>query len=242
MYTRVRLVLRRLLGLLGLRLSRITVASSAELRRMTFLATRKIDTVVDIGANSGQFGMEVMNAEFRGRVISFEPLASAFSALRRTAAAYPKWEVYNVGIGDIDGSLTLNVADNSASSSLRKISHHYSDPGRLFKYVGQENVHIRKLDSILADQLSEGNRLFVKIDVQGFEGEVLAGMTACLKNVEIIEIELTLKEIYAGQATFDSLHTAISHMGYRLIAIAPVITDRDSGELLQLDATYARPQ
>ena len=78
-----------------------------------FLDTRKVDLVIDVGANAGQFAREIRSMGYRGRIHSFEPLAAAFAELEGHAARDPLWDVSNVGVGSRAGKLEINIARNS---------------------------------------------------------------------------------------------------------------------------------
>src|SRR5215472_6069643 len=85
-------------------------------RRAILMQRRSIDVVLDVGANKGQFGKQLRGLGYRGRIISFEPLSDAFSALSQTASGDPMWTCHNFALGDLASSATINVSANSHSS------------------------------------------------------------------------------------------------------------------------------
>jgi len=110
----IRLVLRRL----GLDLQRYRADEHPLARRARLLEARSVATVLDVGANSGQFGRELRELGYRGRIVSFEPLSAAFAALERAARGSPPWEVHRCALGEQPGRASIHVAANSYSSSL----------------------------------------------------------------------------------------------------------------------------
>jgi FkbM family methyltransferase len=224
----------------GVQFTRIRLETSATARRIHFIRQAGVNTVVDVGANLGQFGEELFDSGFNGRLISFEPLSSAFERLQKVARRFPNWEVHNIAIGISEEKQVINVASNGASSSFRSVGNAYLKSQPAFHYIGSETVRLRRLDSVLAELSIEDAELFVKIDTQGFEKEVLSGMDGCFNRVRLLEIELSLMELYTGQALFDSLHPFLVGKGMSLIAMSPVLVAPASGKLLQFDATYER--
>jgi hypothetical protein len=87
-------------------------------KRLEFISKNKIDIVIDVGANVGQFGKEMRALGYKGKIISFEPLKDAFEKLKIEANKDFDWEVYNLGVGSEMGKLQINVAQNSFSSSF----------------------------------------------------------------------------------------------------------------------------
>src|SRR4029078_661568 len=87
-----------------------------------FLDTRRVDLVIDVGANAGQCARDVRSLVYRGRIHSFEPLPAAFAELQGFAAGDPLWEASNVGVGRKAGKLEINIAKNSVFSSFRALS------------------------------------------------------------------------------------------------------------------------
>src|SRR5258708_21455934 len=103
---------------IGFDVIRYNPQKSHEAALARLLAAREIDTVLDIGGNEGQYATMVRRAGFRGKIISFEPLAEAHSKLRQAAARDPPWTVApRMALGDHEGTLLMHVAANSASRS-----------------------------------------------------------------------------------------------------------------------------
>src|SRR5260370_969694 len=117
MLTAVKNATRSTLRRIGLDVIRYNPQKSHEAALARLLAAREIDTVLDIGGNEGQYATMVRRAGFRGKIISFEPLAEAHSKLRQAAARDPLWTVApRMALGDHEGTLLMHVAANSASS------------------------------------------------------------------------------------------------------------------------------
>ena len=87
-------------------------------RFLPALAQHSITAVLDVGANRGQFGHELRRGHFDGRIVSVEPLSEAFAALSAAAARDSNWQVEQAAVAEQPGTLTVNVSQNSVSSSV----------------------------------------------------------------------------------------------------------------------------
>lgn len=203
-----------------------------------------IETVIDIGANDGGFGTLIRSAGYRGRIVSFEPLSSPFKALSRAIAHDPMWTAYQYAIGDQDREVEINVAGNSgASSSLLPMLDAHVDAAPDAVYVGLERATMRRLDDVLPGiGLTNGDRMFVKIDVQGFESMVLDGAPKLLAEGGIVglQLELSIVPLYEGSMTYREGLDRIEALGMRLMGIEPGFLDPRSGQLLQFDGIFFR--
>lgn len=211
--------------------------------RAAILRHHAIETVIDAGANSGQYGSELRNWNFQGRVISFEPTSAAFNALSDRAARDGNWRVFNLALGSEDGKAEINVASNSGqSSSLMPMleSHRQSAPE--IRYVSTEQISIRRLDGALVGLVGPNESLMLKMDVQGSEHLVLEGATLTLPQVRLIECELSVVKLYDGQLLFPQMLSLLDELGFTPIHFSSGFSDPISGHCLQLDATFARSQ
>ncbi len=208
-------------------------------RRRRLLERAGIDAVLDVGANAGQFGAELRgDFGWRGRIVSFEPLAAAYAALAARAAGDGQWDTHPYALGDRDGSARINVAGNSYSSSLLEMLPAHVDAAPESAVVGVETIQMRRLDSVIDALCPPPARLYLKLDVQGFERQVLAGAQAALARVRVLQLEMSLTPLYVGAATLGELHALLESRGLVLFALEPGFGRRDSGQLLQVDGLY----
>jgi FkbM family methyltransferase len=197
--------------------------------------------VLDVGANTGQFAEKLRDAGFHGRIVSFEPSTAAHSTLSKRARRDANWVIApRMALGDYDGTTTLNLAGNSASSSVLSMlpSHVNADPKSW--YVGSEPVDVRTLDSVSAGLVSANERVFLKLDVQGFEHKVLQGAERFLARVAGIQIELSLVPLYDGEHLFHPMLHDLEERGYEIWSLTPGFVDPNTGRLLQVDAVFFR--
>lgn len=233
--------LRKLLWKVGYDISRFTPTSHPIARRKQIFESYEIDTVLDIGANSGQFAQELRgDTGYTKRILSFEPLSTAFKLLKENAKADPVWEVFNCAIGDTEEKREINIAGNSYSSSLLNMlpSHLKSAPNS--KYIAKELIEIKTLDSLFGDLCKSAKNVYMKIDTQGFESKVLNGAEKSLAHINTIQMEMSLIPLYDNELLFNEMCILMSQKGYTLVAIENGFSDPASGQLLQVDGIFHR--
>jgi FkbM family methyltransferase len=231
---------RKILWKMGYDISRLGPASSPLVRRRKLLDFYAINTVLDVGANTGQFAKQLRNFGFFGKIVSFEPLSSAFELLRQNADSDPKWEVINCALGETNVTKEINVAANSCSSSLLNMLPAHTKAAPEKRYVARELIEVRTLDSIINDLCAKGDSIYLKIDTQGYESKVIKGAEESLARIGTIQLEMSLVPLYDGELLFGEMHGLLSEKGYCLVSIEAVFTDRISGQLLQVDGIYHR--
>ena len=200
-----------------------------------------IELLFDVGANAGQYAMLTRTEGYDGRIVSFEPLPDAFEALARNAASDPLWTVHErCALGAVPGEAELNIAGNSYSSSLLPMLHTHSDAAPDSVYVAKALTKVITLDSVFDRYRTRGEKVFVKIDTQGFEAEVLKGASECLRQVYALELELSLVPLYENQQLYDYFLALLSESGFFLWSLSPVFSDQRTGQSLQVDGVFVR--
>jgi FkbM family methyltransferase len=237
-------VIRGTLRSIGLEVARWRPQSSPEAALGRMLAKHHIDTVLDVGANEGQYARLLRELGFRGRIVSFEPGAVAYQRLQRSAKKDPLWTVApRAAIGNQDGEARLNVSSNDGlSSSILPMLESHRRAAPAATYVRSEVVPVSRLDRAAAGLLSAAERMFLKVDVQGYELEVLEGAKGLLSRVVGAQLELSLVPLYQGQALFPTLMDLMQAHGFEVWGIIPGLVDNSSGRLVQTDAIFFRQQ
>jgi len=209
-------------------------------RRSVLMAARGIDLLLDVGANAGQFGRELRDYGYRGRIVSFEPLAAPYAELARRAAADDLWTAVHTAVGDRDGTLTINVAANSDSSSALAMDDRHLAAAPQAAYVGVEETPLSRLDLLAAPYLDGARRSYLKVDTQGYEWQVLDGAPDVLARAAAVELELSLVELYEGQRTWLELVERMRSAGLRPVGLGHDFWDERTGETLQVDGIFVR--
>lgn len=212
---------------------------AAQLQHM--LSAKGITLVLDVGANVGQFARSLRIVGYKGRIVSFEPLSKAHARLRNVAKNDPLWIVPDaVAIGDKHGSTVIHVAGDSVSSSVLEMldAHRHAAPDSA--YIGSESVPLAKLDTAANEFLHAQDVVFLKIDVQGFESQVLAGAADLLPRIKGLMLELSLVPCYRDQVLFQSMIEFLDHLGFELWNLIPGTVESETDRLLQVDGVFFR--
>jgi FkbM family methyltransferase len=226
-----------------LRSTGFDVVRPAASRRAVVLRFHGIQTVIDVGANRGQYGAELRAWGFKGKIISFEPTSAAFKLLSKRAANDARWSVFNFAVGAEDSEAEINVASGSGvASSLMPMDDPLRRSAPEIKYIATEKVAVKSLDRALADIIAPNEILMLKLDVQGFEHFVLRGATAMLSQVSMVECELSFVSLYEGQWLFPQMLTLLDTLGFVPVSFNPVFSDAVSGHCLSIDGTFARKE
>jgi hypothetical protein len=108
-------------------------------------------------------------------------------------------------------------------------------------YIGTETVPVSRLDTAAEDLQVGAQNLFLKIDVQGFEPQVLKGAARLLDRIQGVQLELSLVPLYEGEALFMPLVDCLARKGFDLWALIPGFIDMETGRTLQVDGIFFRP-
>ena len=199
----------------------------------------KINLVFDVGANAGQYVKNLRRDGYRGDVVSFEPLTSAYKLLTNASGGDANWTVHKrCALGAQDGVAIINIARNSCSSSLLPMLERHSSVASDSITIGQEETEVITLDSIFDDYANNVSNVFLKIDTQGFEHDVLFGSRTSLGKILMVELELSSTHLYGNQKLADFYFSFFAEHGFRLWSLTPIFFDFKTGEVLQFDATF----
>jgi FkbM family methyltransferase len=208
--------------------------------RATLLRHLAVDVVFDVGANCGQYGAELRQHGYAGRLVSFEPLSEPFGVLRRRAGRDGAWAAVHAAVGATDGEAVVNVAGNSLSSSILPMlaAHVVVEPSSA--YVGRETAPMVRLDGVFGRYAAGRARPFLKIDAQGYERQVLAGARDSLARIAGVQMELSLVPLYEGAMSFEEGLALMRDAGFHLARLDSVFQDASTGRLLQCDGTFVQ--
>lgn len=196
-------------------------------------------TVVDIGANRGQFSLAVKRWAPGALLIAFEPLGSPAARFRKIFQGDARVLLHQVAIGPESGEATIHVSAADDSSSLLPIS---SVQKRLFPGTGEvrtETVRVGKLSDYIAAEEVVSPAL-LKLDVQGFELEALRGCEDLLECFACVYVECSFVELYSGQALADDVIPWLRERGFRLRGVYNISYDKN-GKAIQGDFLFVHP-
>jgi FkbM family methyltransferase len=220
----------------GIRLFRVELA-----KERIFPADLELDLLFDVGANTGQYVKLIRHQGFKKQIVSFEPLSIEHGLLESLAVSDDYWQIFDrCAIGSSSGSATVNVSENSFSSSLSQILASHVDAEQKSRYIGSEAVQVYSLSEIYNSKFSSYNRIALKIDVQGFEMEVLQGAQKIFDKICFIQVELSTVPVYANQSLYYDIDKMLRDAGFHLWKVIPGFTHPRSGQQFQFDGIYIK--
>ncbi len=211
-----------------------------ELKRARVIEKGNINLVLDVGASEGFYGEELRETGYKERIISFEPLADSFQSLKKRSAGDDKWDCYNMALGETNSEMEMSVSGRITSSSLLPMTETHINAISSSATVSKELIQIRTLNSFLGIGIRAGERIYLKIDVQGFEMFVLKGADRIFDQVQVIELELSLTPLYQGGPLFIDMIKHMETLGFMMVSLTPVFSDPQTDQLLQVDGIFKR--
>ena len=209
-------------------------------QRMRMLRHHGVNVVLDVGANEGQYGKELRLARYRGRIVSFEPLAAPFARLEEAARKDPAWDAVRLALGDADGEATINVSANSVSSSFLPVLPAHTEAAAGSAIAGVESVAVRRLDGVFDQYVRAGEVAFLKLDVQGYELRALAGAAGVIDRITGIQAEMSLVPLYEGAPLLTDILAWAAEHGFSLVGLEAGFADPTTGRLMQADGIFFR--
>lgn len=208
------------------------------LRLKTILENYQINTVLDVGANQGQFATELRSIGYKGKIISFEPVSNTFAGLKESALNDPNWEVYNLALGSQNGEQKINVADSSVFASFLKSNDWCEQSfGESSVASREETVIIRRLDEVLNEMVEnlDQARIYLKMDTQGYDLEVFAGLGSLHDRVFALQSEVSVIPIYQNMPHLTDSVSLFEKHGFELAGMYPVNVDKSTLRVIEFD-------
>ncbi len=208
---------------------------------VTILKLYRIDCVIDVGANHGQYARRLRGAGYRGHIVSFEPVAETFARLSASAAGDPKWSVHRCALGREESVATMHVVPGTLSSVLEPTAFGY-DRYRQFHDATTEDVPVRRLDAML-DEVTAGlrePRLYLKLDTQGYDLEVFAGLGERTREFAGLQSEVAVMQIYEGMPMMPEAIATYTAAGFEISALYPVSRQSRTGRVVEFDCVMVR--
>ena len=235
-----RQLLQSLLNAFGYKISRYQPINDPKIARQRWFEDHQISVVFDVGANSGQYALELRKHGFSGKIISFEPLSSAFLQLQKNAAGQRDWTIVNKALGATPGTAEINIAGNSWSSSLLDMLPRHLESAPESKYVKQETIAVSTLDAECEEHKISSEFAFLKIDAQGYTFPILDGAEQSVRKLRGIQVEMSLVSLYQNEPLIEEVILRLREAGFTPMVIKPEFGDKESGQQLQVDGIFFR--
>ena len=242
-------VVKRIVEKSGYEIHKLSVP---EQNKFKWLHDFHVSTILDIGANKGQFGLMCRKFFPEATIYSFEPLTDVYEELKKNLARAngegnsSSWKAYNIALGDFNGSSKIQRSKVSTDSSLLGMTEFYKGAHARYatdlKAIWEEEISIKRLDDFSREEKLELlPELMIKMDTEGYEEKVIKGGTETLKRAKIIFTEVTFQnERYEGQILFDELYGILKDIGYRCYGFYHMAYEFETGIPTYADAVFVR--
>ena len=209
-------------------------------RRMQLISSYGINLIFDVGANIGQYAMQIRDIGYKARIVSFEPLTSAYKELKKNSNNDSLWDTVNIALGHDNYKSEINISVDSYSSSILDLLPIYAKVTPKSKYTGKQIILIRKIDKIIDKYYQKSDKLFLKIDTQGYESKVIEGAKNSMDKIIGIQLEMSIIPMYNGGLIFTETIDLLYSKGYVLMSLEPGFSDPNTGQLIQFDGIFFR--
>lgn len=232
--------IRRLANLFGIDIVRL---QQSPRHTMLGLRSMAIASVIDCGANEGQFGRAISTVFPDAQLYCFEPLEEPYGRLCVWAKTQNgRVQCFNFALGDKQGEVQMHRHDGHTPSSslLASTSHgHLVYPQTRIESLSK--VQLTTLDQALHERLENMPRgILLKLDVQGFEDRVLRGATRVLSACTACVLEVCLDPLYENQAEFLELARLLKDADYHYAGNLDQ-EYADDGRVVYFDAVFRKP-
>lgn len=180
-----------------------------------------IDYVLDIGANIGQFALELRRSGFEGNILSVEPLSDPFRILQKNFGRDDFWAGRNLLIGEQCKSARIEKWGESSTASVLKVTDETLKTHQYLNSRGFEISEMKTLECFINSekQLSNSSNIFLKLDVQGYEEHILATLPAVANRISVIQLETSLSKIYEGGSYLSSTAALLDMSNYTVVTV-----------------------
>jgi len=230
----------------GIRVPEISLVKrfSQQGHLIDLLDSLKINYVLDVGANKGWFAKHLRMMGYRGQIFCFEPLSPDCALISRLADGDPSWQVFNHALGGENTVKPFNVislaeGNTELSSFLQPMRKERFEDIPLIERT--ESIAMRRLDDVLDEVIPDATtaRIFLKMDTQGYDLEVLKGCVKWIDNVSMLQSEISITPIYHEMPHYTQALERYESLGFSLMNLY-VVNRAQHGSVLEYDCVMAR--
>jgi FkbM family methyltransferase len=194
-------------------------------------------TIIDVGANIGQFALAAAQRFPMAEIYCFEPIPDVYRVLKNNLKNFPKIHVNNCAIGNENGKILFYRNEFTLASSVLPMYEKNIHPNCDAKRSNMIEVDIYRMDDFPSLNIKEP--VLLKLDIQGYEKNALEGAKRILQHIDYIAIEMSFVKLYENQPLFDELHEYLKKLGFQLLV--PVdINEGDELAILEMDVLYGK--
>ena len=198
-----------------------------------------ISTVLDLGANVGDWSEAALLAFPEAEVYAFEPIPSVYEALRQRLKSQKRFHAFNLAITDKEGVAKFYQNDFSPSSSLLSMCQTHKDH---FKFTSREKfieVKTSTLDTVI-EKISFKENVLIKMDIQGSELDAIHGAGKILSRTRVVILEASFETLYENEPLFDGIHKTMTDLGFSYHGQFGQLCSPVNGLPLQADCIFLK--
>lgn len=203
-----------------------------------WIDSNKIKTIIDIGANIGQFAKYIHKIIPDASIYSFEPIKKCYNELIKNSASM-NLHAFNFGLGEENSEVLFNVSSHDESSSMLEMANLHKEIYSFSKDHIQERIKLRTLDSFI-NEMELRKNILIKIDVQGYEDRVIRGGHEMFSKASIIITEINYQELYKKQTNFHEVYTLLSSLGFYFMGNLDQVSSPIDGKILYSNSLFMK--
>jgi FkbM family methyltransferase len=209
--------------------------------RYKWIRDLNIRTVLDVGANTGEFAAKIHAILPEAAIYSFEPLRECYALLVERMSHVPKFQAFDFALGSEASEIEMHRSEFTPSSSILRMGSLHK---RAFPFTSKEvleKIVIKRLDDV-AGAVDLAENILIKMDVQGFEDKVILGGLKTIQIAKLLIIETSFETLYVGQPLFDTIYEMMKRMGFAYHGNFSQLLNPIDGNILQADAIFIKSQ
>jgi len=230
--------IKKTLNLVGIDIIKLSKSPSYTLIGLKNLP---IKTIIDVGANTGQFARMIMQIFPDAQIYCFEPIDEAFEKLENLSKRYARLKPIKIALGDVEGYVNMfKHSNHTPSSSLLRTTRICENFYPFTKKKKEVNVKLNTLDKWVQEFKPDLTpEVLIKLDVQGYEDRVIKGGIETFKKAKACIIEVCLDELYEEQADLKNLYIMLNELGFRYAGNLQQTYGTD-GHVIYIDGVFIK--
>lgn len=242
MFKSAKMAAHRLFNRLGFDIVKLS-SSNADFSRhlMNVIDAYHIDCVIDVGANSGQYGAFLREIGYKGHIVSFEPVSAVFGLLKERCQNDAKWSCHKLALGDRNEEKIINVYKSTVFSSFLTANAYSKGIWQSLEDVTPEAVKVVRLEDVYEALIGSlgCKRCMLKLDTQGYDKLAFEGARGCLGHVHALQSELSLIPVYDGMTDVYDVLKEFHDANFYISGMYPINRD-ESLAVIEYDCVLVR--
>jgi FkbM family methyltransferase len=205
--------------------------------RKRWLMDMNIQTVLDVGANIGEFSAIAASLFPMAKIYAFEPITDCVKSIKKKQI--PNLTIYQNALGNHNGDTKFYISSWNPSSSLKKMSELHKQNWPHTAENISTTVKARRLDSF-ETELNLKQEILIKVDIQGAEIEFIDGANNTLSKAKVIIIEAGYVQLYEDEGMFDGVYKRLKELGFSFRGVLKQSQSKTDDSYLQADFVFIK--